>query len=124
MHLSLTNTENPAARKFIIRFFMVQSYHVIGLKTSSFWVTFILSPVCIDYSNVNISLYALTLFQLGRDNFYHVTKPKGQIISKGRFGVLEFSQKTNERICRSSKNEFVRSFFGRIRGYQKSFEII
>jgi hypothetical protein len=30
-------------------------------------------------------------------------------------------QKTNKRIRRSSKNEFVRSIFGRIRGYQKSF---
>ena len=47
--------------------------------------------------------------------------PKGQIILKGLFGVLKFSQKTNERFRRSSKNEFVRSFFGRIRGYQKSF---
>ena len=27
----------------------------------------------------------------------------------------------NEGIRRSSKNEFVRLFFGRIRGYQKSF---
>ena len=45
--------------------------------------------------------------------------PKGQIISKGLFGVLEFSQKTNERIRRSSKNEFVSLFFGRIPGYQK-----
>ena len=44
---------------------------------------------------------------------------KGQIISKGLYGVLEFSQKLNDRI---SKNEFVRSFFGRIRGYQKSFQ--
>ena len=35
--------------------------------------------------------------------------PKGQIISKGLFGVLEFSQKTNKRIHRSSKNEFVSS---------------
>ena len=39
---------------------------------------------------------------------------KGQIISKELFGVLEFSPKTNERIRRSSKNEFVCSFFGRI----------
>ena len=39
---------------------------------------------------------------------------KGQIISKGLFCVLEFSQKTNERIRCSSKNEFVRSFFERI----------
>ena len=46
---------------------------------------------------------------------------KGQMISKGLFGVLEFSQKTNEQIRRSNKNEFVRSFLGRIRGYQKSF---
>ena len=46
---------------------------------------------------------------------------KGQIISKGLLGILEFSQKTNEQIRRSSKNEFVRLFFGRIRGYQKSF---
>ena len=46
---------------------------------------------------------------------------KGQIISNGLFGVLEFSQKTNKRIRSSSKNEFVRSFFGRIRKYQKSF---
>ena len=46
---------------------------------------------------------------------------KGQIISKGLFGVLEFSQKTNERIRRSSKNEFICLFFGRIQGYQKSF---
>ena len=46
---------------------------------------------------------------------------KGQIISKALFGNLEFSQKRNERIRRSSKNEFIRSFFGRIRGCQKSF---
>ena len=42
---------------------------------------------------------------------------KGQIISKGLFGALEFSQKTN--FCGS--NEFVRLFFGRIRGDHKSF---
>ena len=47
-----------------------------------------------------------------------VREKKGHIISKGLFGVLEFSQKTNERIRSSSK--FVCSFFGRIRGYQKS----
>ena len=46
---------------------------------------------------------------------------KGQIISKGLFGVLELSQKTNERIRCSSKNEFICLFFGRIRQYQKSF---
>ena len=40
------------------------------------------------------------------DYYFEVTK--GQIISKGLFGVLEFSQKTNERIRRSSRKEFVR----------------
>ena len=54
---------------------------------------------------------------------------KGQIISKELFVVLEFSQKMNEQIrltkneqiCGNSKNEYVYLFFGRIRGYQKSF---
>ena len=46
---------------------------------------------------------------------------KGQMILKRLFGVLKFSQKTNDRICRGSKNEFVLMFFGRIRRYQKSF---
>ena len=39
---------------------------------------------------------------------------EGQIISKGLFGVLEFSQKTNEQIRCIIKTEFVLSFFGRI----------
>ena len=47
--------------------------------------------------------------------------PKGQIIWKGLFGILKFSQFTKERIRRSNKNKFVRSFFGRIFGEQKSF---
>ena len=46
---------------------------------------------------------------------------KGQIISKCSFVILQFSQKTDKRIRRRSRNEFVRSFFGRIRGDQKSF---
>ena len=59
---------------------------------------------------------------------------KGQIISKGLFGVLEFSQKTNERIrffCLtafcvakrrlSTKSKFVRSFFGRKWRHHKTF---
>ena len=45
---------------------------------------------------------------------------KGQIILKGLFGVLEFSQITNKRIRRSSKNEFVFLFLERIQGYRKS----
>ena len=46
---------------------------------------------------------------------------KGQIILKGLFDVLELSQKMNDQIRSSSKNEFVCSFFGRIQGDQKSF---
>ena len=48
-------------------------------------------------------------------------RTKGQIFSKGLFGVLEFSQKMNEQILLCSKNKFVHLFFGRIRGYQKFF---
>ena len=44
---------------------------------------------------------------------------KGQIISKGLFGVLEFSQKTNERIRFYYYDKFVSLFFGRIQGHQK-----
>jgi hypothetical protein len=50
---------------------------------------------------------------------------KGQITSKALFGILGFFQKTNEQICflvlLGKTTEFVRSFFGRIRGYQKLF---
>ena len=48
-------------------------------------------------------------------------RTKGQIISKGLFDIIEFSQNINEQTCRSSKNQFVCSFLGRIQGYQKSF---
>ena len=49
---------------------------------------------------------------------------KGQIISKVLFVVLEFSQKTNERIRRSSKNELVHSFLGEFEDTKSPFEII
>ena len=42
------------------------------------------------------------------------TYTKGQIISKCLFGVFNFFQKANENTSHSSKNEFIRSFFGRI----------
>ena len=44
---------------------------------------------------------------------------KGLLISKGLFAILEFLQKTNETIqsqLLGQKNEFLRSFFGRIVG--------
>ena len=37
---------------------------------------------------------------------------KGQLISKRFFGVVDFLQKTNKNMSYSSKNEFIRSFFG------------
>ena len=43
------------------------------------------------------------------------TLPKGQIISKRFFSGRGFSQKTNENTLHTSKNEFIRSFFGRNR---------
>ena len=51
---------------------------------------------------------------------------KGQIISKGLFGILGFFQKTNEHIhfwyCQSKKeNSLNSSYFGKIRGCRKLF---
>ena len=51
--------------------------------------------------------------------FSQLSAVKGQIISKGLFGILGFFQKTNERIRFYYCHEFVRLFFGRIRGRQK-----
>ena len=41
---------------------------------------------------------------------------KGQIIWNLFFSCRGFSQKTNENTSHTSKNEFIRSFFGRIHG--------
>ena len=49
---------------------------------------------------------------------------KGQIISKGLFGVLEVSQKTNERIHRSKKTNSLVRFLGEFEDSKSSFEII
>ena len=46
--------------------------------------------------------------------------PKGQIILKGLFDILELSHKTNKQIRFSSKNKFISSFFGRIQRITKS----
>ena len=49
---------------------------------------------------------------------------KGQIISKGLFGILGFFQKRMNKfglVLLGKKTEFVRLFFGRIQGYQKTF---
>ena len=48
---------------------------------------------------------------------------KGQLISKSLFGVFTFFQKTKENKLTSSKVELDRSFFGRIVGLKKSFQI-
>ena len=39
---------------------------------------------------------------------YSDPDPKGQIISRGLFSILEFSQKTNKRIRFYDWNEFIR----------------
>ena len=41
---------------------------------------------------------------------------EGQIILKSFFGVFNFFQKTNKNMSHTNKNEFMRSFFGRING--------
>ena len=46
---------------------------------------------------------------------------KGQIISKRFFPGQGFFKKTNENTSHTSKNEFIRSFFGRILGQKKTF---
>ena len=52
-----------------------------------------------------------------------ITDSKGQIISKHFFSGRGFSQKTNENMSHTSKNEFICSFFGRILGLTIFFEI-
>ena len=42
---------------------------------------------------------------------------KGQIILKSLFDVFNFFQKTNENRSHSSKNQFIRSVFGRIHAW-------
>ena len=71
---------------------------------------------------VNLLLYPIGMLipwlglQNGRlfkswDYLIVVESSKGQIVSKELFGILEFSQKPNKWIRRSSKKKFVCSFF-------------
>ena len=62
---------------------------------------------CIKYATFGIS------------NFNVSTK--GQLISKANCQGRGFSQKTNKNTSHTSKNEFIRSFFGRILGQKKTF---
>ena len=59
------------------------------------------------------SLSRAAFFALGSSNSEGA---KGQIISKRFFSGQGFAQKTNENTSHTSKNEFIRSFFGRILG--------
>ena len=52
-----------------------------------------------------------------------IQETKGQLISNCLFVVFTFFQKTNENKSTRSKVEFVRSFFGRNLGLEKSFRI-
>ena len=47
--------------------------------------------------------------------------PKGQLISKWFFGVIDFLQKMNEQIRLTTMTTCFRSFFGRHPRHQKSF---
>ena len=42
--------------------------------------------------------YTLSLTRLICTQYFNISGAKGQLISKGLFGILEFLQKTNERI--------------------------
>ena len=55
---------------------------------------------------------------------YLILTRLGPIFSKGLFGVLEFSQKTNQQIRRSSRSEFVRFFLGEFEDTKSPYEII
>ena len=66
--------------------------------------------------NINVQgNYALQLISKQKSD------TKGQIISKRFFSGRGFAQKTNENTSHTSKNEFIRSFFGRILGLTVSF---
>ena len=54
-------------------------------------------------------------------NDWFSKRAKGQLILKCLFGGFNFFQKTNENTSHTSKNEFIRSFFGRIRGLTVCF---
>ena len=97
----------------------IQIVNIMKLLNSSFFLTTLGT-----YDMIN--LMGASHPRQGRPNFVQIwLNIKGQIISKRLFGILGFFQKTNKQIrfyyCQAKKNEFVRSFFGRIRGYQKSF---
>ena len=53
----------------------------------------------------------------------HQFSGKGQLISKANQSSRGFSQKTSENTSYTSKNEFIRSFFGRILGLAIFFKI-
>ena len=57
-------------------------------------------------SDGNFSSYLIRRSEYGID--YSDPDPKGQIISRGLFSILEFSQKTNKRIRFYDWNEFIR----------------
>ena len=69
---------------------------------------------------VRYVLNALDFSVLGTDMKWSVSF-KGQLISKANQSSRGISQKTNWNTSHSSKNEFIRSFFGRILGLTVCF---
>ena len=58
-----------------------------------------------------------------KHHIYFFLPAKGQVISKGFFGVFNFFQKTNENTSHSSKNEFILRFLEEFTAWQFAFEI-
>ena len=71
-----------------------------------------------NYSIIHEILTSLAPWAIEKLSFY---LPKGQLISKRFFGVVDFLQKTNENMSHTSKNELIRSFFWGNRWPQKPF---
>ena len=89
-----------------------------------------ISGFCAMYVRIDVRLNVFSFFTsskpvwMGKKTRLKISFfPKGQLISKCLSGVFTFFQKTNENKSTSSKNEFVRSFFGRNVGLKKSFRI-
>ena len=65
---------------------------------------------------LQIPTYFTVLFYKIPSRFLLQSDIKGQIISKANCQAQGFFKKMNENTSHTSKNEFIRSFFGRILG--------
>ena len=63
-------------------------------------------------AGANLALEKRTNTSFDQTQNGHEMLGKGHLISKWFFEVVDFLQKTNENTSHTSKNEFIRSFFG------------